>query len=333
MARLSLNRRSLINHPNAERRFFIASQLAISLQKLTKSFNGRVVLDSVSFDVEHGDIFGYLGPNGAGKTTSIRIILGLLRPDSGSVAILGQDAAVDSTRRRVGFVLEADGLYENLNAVANLAYFARIYDVARPLERIDEVLSLVGLKDRARDKVSTYSKGMRQRLALARAMLHQPDVFVLDEPTAGVDPTGQIEVRRIVLDMAHKEGRTILFSSHNLDEVQRICNRVAIIDRGEIKLYGRLDELQRNMGHGVLTVETAIPVPGHIISELLRQDGLTLIRNQDTLLVFRLTNDIAVSDIISFLSIRGVRIEQVKRDDATLEDIYTTILKKAESHS
>jgi ABC-2 type transport system ATP-binding protein len=286
----------------------------------------------VNFEVETGDIFGYLGPNGAGKTTSIRIILGLLHPDNGTVSVFGHDVAVDENRKHIGFVLEADGLYDNINAIDNLTYYAKIYGVRKPSERIDTVVSLVGLKERARDKISAYSKGMRQRLSLARAMLHNPDVLVLDEPTSGVDPTGQIEVRRIVLDMAHKEGKTILFSSHNLDEVQRICNRIALIDRGEIKLYGQLEEMQRRMGQGGVTVETSSPVPGDIVRELSGQNGVTISHQLDRQLSLKLSGGTAVADIISFLSSRSVKIEQVKREDASLEDIYTTILKEAEAH-
>jgi ABC-2 type transport system ATP-binding protein len=248
------------------------------------------------------------------------------------VSVLGHDVTVDENRKHVGFVLEADGLYDNINAIDNLVYYARLYGVPQPAERIDTVLSLVGLKDRARDKISAYSKGMRQRLSLARAMMHNPDVLVLDEPTAGVDPTGQIEVRRIVLDMAHKEGKTILFSSHNLDEVQRICNRIALIDRGEIKLYGKLEEMQRRMGQGGLTVETSEPIPETVVLELGKQNGVTVSQQQDRQISLKLNDGTAVSDIISFLSSRGVKIEQVKREDASLEDIYTTILKEAEAH-
>jgi ABC-2 type transport system ATP-binding protein len=223
---------------------------AITLEKVNKILGRREVLKSVSFTVEPGDIFGYLGPNGAGKTTTIRIILGLFKPDAGKVSLLGQDVTVDETRKHVGFVLESDGLYDNMSGYENIAYYAQVYGVPKEAATTDRVIGLVGLADRARDRVSAYSKGMRQRLALARAMVHNPDILILDEPTAGVDPSGQIEVRQIILDMAHKEGKPVFLSSHNLDEVQRICNRIALIDRGEIKLYGELDKLQRRMGRG-----------------------------------------------------------------------------------
>lgn len=218
-----------------------------------------------------------------------------------------------------------------MSALDNLVYYSRIYAVSRPAERINTVLSQVGLKDRARDKVLAYSKGMRQRLSLARAILHNPDVLVLDEPTAGVDPTGQIEVRRIVLDMARNEGKTILFSSHNLDEVQRICNRIALIDRGEIKLYGRLEDMQRSMSHGGLTVDISQPVPDAVVAELSRLFQASVVQHSDRQLVLKLTVGTAIPDVVDFLSRNAVRIEQVKRDDASLEDIYSTIFRAAES--
>jgi ABC-2 type transport system ATP-binding protein len=303
----------------------------LSLSHVSKKLGGRQVLTDVSFGVEPGDIFGYLGPNGAGKTTSIRVLLGLLQPDAGRATVLGCDATVDATRQHVGFVLEADGLYENLSARDNLAYYARIYGIPQSSARIDQVLTLVKLQDRSRDKVGIYSKGMRQRLALARALLHNPDILILDEPTAGVDPSGQIEVRQLVLDMAGKQGKTILLSSHNLDEVQRICSRVALIDRGLIKLYGRLDELQRTMGGGEVVIETTEPLPDALLGDLSGQAGIKTLSRQDRVLTLDLVKDhMDVPAIIGFLNSRGARIEQVKRKEASLEEIYTTILREAE---
>jgi ABC-2 type transport system ATP-binding protein len=308
------------------------STASLRLSHVNKKLGSREVLKDVSFEVEPGDIFGYLGPNGAGKTTSIRILLGLLRPDSGSASVLGRDATVDDARRRLGFVLEADGLYENLSASANLAYYARIYGMTRPAATIDAALSLVKLKDRSADKVAIFSKGMRQRLALARAMMHNPDVLVLDEPTAGVDPSGQIEVRQIVLDMAGRQGKTILFSSHNLDEVQRICNRIALVDRGTIKLSGRLDQLQRNMGGGEVVIETVVPLPDPVLDELRRHLGVGSVSRQERVITLVLAKgNIDVPGVVTFLSNRGAGIEQVKRKEASLEEIYTTILKEVEA--
>jgi ABC-2 type transport system ATP-binding protein len=304
---------------------------AITLAEVNKKLGHREVLKSVSFAVEPGDIFGYLGPNGAGKTTTIRIILGLFRPDAGKVSLLGQDVTVDETRKHVGFVLESDGLYDNMSAYENITYYAQVYGVSKTAAMTERVIGLVRLTDRARDKVSAYSKGMRQRLALARAMVHNPDILILDEPTAGVDPSGQIEVRQIILDMAHKEGKTIFLSSHNLDEVQSICNRIALIDRGEIKLYGELDQLQRRMGRGEVMIETREPVSEPILAELARMPEIDIQSRKNRTVVLTLGKGGAdVSDVISFLTQRGARIEQVVRRDASLEEIYTTILREAE---
>jgi ABC-2 type transport system ATP-binding protein len=304
---------------------------AITLEKVNKILGRREVLKSVSFTVEPGDIFGYLGPNGAGKTTTIRIILGLFKPDAGKVSLLGQDVTVDETRKHIGFVLESDGLYDNMSGYENIAYYAQVYGVPKEAATTDRVIGLVGLADRARDKVSAYSKGMRQRLALARAMVHNPDILILDEPTAGVDPSGQIEVRQIILDMAHKEGKTVFLSSHNLDEVQRICNRIALIDRGEIKLYGELDKLQRRMGRGEVMIETREPVSESVLAELARMPQLDIQSRKDRAVILTLGKGGAdISDVISFLTQRGAKIEQVVRRDASLEEIYTTILREAE---
>ena len=180
---------------------------AIRLEALSKELGGREVLKGASFAVKQGDIFGYLGPNGAGKTTTIRILLGLLAPTSGRAYILEEDVSKDEVRRKVGFVLDSDGLYDNKTAEENLQYYARIYGVKEAAGKIDRILDLVELRDRAKDKTGASSRGMRQRLALARAMVHDPDLLILDEPSAGVDPSGQVEVRQVILDMAHKEGK------------------------------------------------------------------------------------------------------------------------------
>ena len=304
---------------------------AIRLEGLSKQLGEREVLRGVSFIAKQGDVFGYLGPNGAGKTTTIRILLGLLQPTSGKAAILGEDVSRDEARRKVGFVLESDGLYDNKTAEENLWYYARIYGMAEPAERIDRILDLVELRDRARDKVGTYSKGMRQRLALARAMTHDPELLVLDEPTAGVDPSCQIEVREVILNMAHKEGKTIFLSSHNLDEVQRVCNRIALIDRGEIKLYGELEQLQRERSGNEVEIETTEAIAEPLLAELKSLSHLGLQERKDKVLTFVPQEGVRVPDIVGLLVSRGVGIEGVNKKEASLEEIYSSILKEVEA--
>ena len=302
----------------------------ISLEHVNKELGKRQILKDVTLAVKQGDIFGYLGPNGAGKTTTIRIILGLMAATSGKVSLLGQDAQVEKVRQKIGFVLEADGLYDNLTAYDNLLYYAKLYDVAQPAQKVNEVLKLVGLAERTKDKVGTYSKGMRQRLALARAMAPDPEVLVLDEPTAGVDPTGQIEIRQLMLDMIHKEHKTILLSSHNLDEVQRICNRIALIHKGQIRLYGELEQFKREMGQGGVVIETAETIPQITLAELQKLPEISVRDQKDGVLILNIGKTVEVSSIITLLAARGVKIEQVKKQEASLEDMYTTIVKESE---
>jgi ABC-2 type transport system ATP-binding protein len=311
---------------------------AISLDDVSKNLGNREILKGISFDVEPGDIFGYLGPNGAGKTTTIRVILGLFKPNSGKASILGEDVSRDEARVKVGFVLEADGLYDNLTAYENLNYYCQIYDVpqAQAKERAEEMLQLVELSDRASDKVAAYSKGMRQKLALARAMVHEPELLILDEPTAGVDPTGQMEVRDIILNMAHKRGETIFLSSHNLDEVQRICNRIALIDKGEIKLYGELEKLRREMGRREVVIETGITtteqakVLDSILAELQALPYVKGCYREARKLYLNLDGRADVSEVVAMLSGKNIGVEEVRKGEVTLEEIYAKAVKGEE---
>ncbi len=302
----------------------------ITLEHVNKTLTGRLILNDVTLAVNRGDIFGYLGPNGAGKTTTIRIILGLMDATSGKLSVLGRDIQSMKTRRKIGFVLEADGLYDNMTAIENLMYYATLYDVPEPAPKISESLKMVGLADRANDRVTTYSKGMRQRLALARAITPGPELLVLDEPTAGVDPTGQIEIRQLMQDMIQKRGMTILLSSHNLDEVERICDRIALIHKGQIKLYGELEKLQLAMGRGGMEMETAEPIPPAVLTDLQSIQGITIREQRGKLLIFSADHQIYASDIVVFLDSKGVKVEQFKKQEVSLEEMYTSIVKEAE---
>jgi ABC-2 type transport system ATP-binding protein len=305
---------------------------AIHIEKVFKKLGSRDILRGISFDVAAGDIFGYLGPNGAGKTTTIRILLGLLKADAGKVEVLGQDINTTGIRLKIGFALDPDGLYDSMSAVENLEYYADIYAVAEADQSIAKVLGLVGLADRAHDRVGTYSKGMRQRLSLARSMVHNPEILILDEPTSGVDPTGQIEIRKILLNIAHSEKKTVLLSSHNLDEVQRICNRIALIDRGEIKLAGELENLRHQMGSSGVIVEYSGVLDKSVLNEMRSRPSLVCRDIGENKLFFEAGEGRAeVSEIIAFLSGQGVKIEQIARSEASLEDLYSTILKEVEN--
>lgn len=313
------------------------AEAVITLDNVTKILAGRQILKNISFAVEVGDIFGYLGPNGAGKTTTIRVILGLFPPTSGKAFILGKNVGCDDAREKVGFVLEADGLYDNMTAYENLGYYCQIYGMPSALKskRIDEMLDLVELSDRAGDKVSSYSKGMRQKLALARSMVHEPDLLIFDEPTAGVDPTGQMEVRQILLNLAQR-GKTIFLSSHNLDEVQRICNRIALIDQGEIKLYGELEKLRRDMGRREVIIETGITTTEEarlldgLVAELEALPYVTSCRREAQKLRLQLDGRGDISEIVAMLSQKSIGVEEVRKGEISLEEIYAKVTKGRE---
>jgi ABC-2 type transport system ATP-binding protein len=312
--------RSIAASPHDEVRLSLDS--IVRAESLTKRFDDLTAVDGISFRVEKGECFGILGPNGAGKTTTIRIILGLLKASAGTTRVLGGDPGDDRIRNKVGFLLEVDGLYDNLSAQDNLAYYGRLYGLRHTSARIATVLEGAGLTDRALDKISTYSKGMRQRLALARSMLHQPEVLVLDEPTAGLDPGGQSEVRRMLLDLSRNEGKTIFLSSHNLDEMQRLCNRIVLIHGGEIKLYGDLSTLAGGSGRRGVEVETGAPIPEAVLSELSAETGAAVESQAHTVVRLSGGADFEVPRIVGFLVARGVDIEQVTKQRDSLEDLY-----------
>jgi ABC-2 type transport system ATP-binding protein len=301
----------------------------IEVNNIKKTLQGREVLKGISFKVEKGDIFGFIGPNGAGKTTTIRILLGLYGADFGSASIMGHDVSQDESRKRVGFVIDGDGLYDNMTAEANLGFYLNIYDKPVDRKQIEKVLDLVGLADRAQDKAGTFSKGMRQRLALARALVYDPEVLILDEPTSGIDPSAQLDIREILLNIVQKQNKTVLLSSHNMDEVQKICNRIALLHKGEIKLYGHLEDLRRQLGKNAIIVHANSLITNNIKQKIkgIKQFGLSEINENN--LFFTPAANVKVSDIISMLVNEGVEVEGVTNNEASLEDMYTNIVREA----
>jgi len=218
------------------------SEPILQIQELSKSFRKRVAVDHLSFSVQSGEVFGFLGPNGAGKSTTIRMILSLIKPEHGDINIFGK--SVRSLRNKalhgVGALIEDADFYENITAQRNLEILARLQNISS--KRIDEVLELVELSDRAQDKVKSYSHGMKQRLGIAQALLNEPKLLILDEPTTGLDPRGMKEIRELVRQLSG-EGITIFLSSHLLHEVEQVCTSLAIINRGKLIKSGSLDEL------------------------------------------------------------------------------------------
>ena len=306
----------------------------IEVRSLTKKFNGRTVLNEISFQVKEGEIFGYLGPNGAGKTTTMRIILGLLKPTAGKALVWGQNLGEnEGLRRRIGVLLEHDGLYERISAYENLDYYAQLYGVSNRVEKIENLLEFTGLSDRKGDKVGKFSKGMKRKLALARAIIHDPDVLFLDEPSAGLDPEAQKMVRDLILRLSGEERMTVFLNSHDLDEVQRICSKIAILQRGEIKAYDTVDNLRAR--YTKPTVEIALSDGREVEKALNLLNSLNYIseckRHNDGITV-TLTESEMSSTLLSFLVEQGLKVEEIKRVTKSLEDIYLEIVRREESN-
>ena len=300
---------------------------AVEVRGLSRSFDGRDILSDVSFTVGHGEVFGYLGPNGAGKTTTVRILLGLLAPGEGAVRVLGRDLAVDDdARRRVGVLFENNGLSDRMSAAANLAYYAGLYGVDDPTERIDDLLALVGLTERRDDQVGTFSTGMKRRLGIARAILHRPEIVFLDEPSSGLDPGAQRMVRDLILELSRQEEMTVFLNSHQLDEVQRICSSVAILAGGRIRAFDSVANLTSTSDRPTVTVTLADPGDRARASAAIA--GLPFVAGCDPSpdagpgLLCTLSDPGATPDLIAALVGAGVRIEEVRRSSRSLEEIY-----------
>jgi ABC-2 type transport system ATP-binding protein len=221
---------------------------AIEVKDLTRNYNGLCAVDNIGFEVGTGEIFGFLGPNGAGKTTTIKMLTGQLRPTSGYARVVGCDVVDErqELKPQIGVVFEYQNVYERLSARDNLVFYARLYGVKK--NRIAEVLAQVGLMGRERDKIKKYSNGMKQRLLIARALLHEPKVLFLDEPTRGLDPGVARDIRAIVAELA-EGGVTIFLTTHYMEEADRLCNRVAILDQGRIVALDRPEKLKLDYGN------------------------------------------------------------------------------------
>jgi ABC-2 type transport system ATP-binding protein len=206
---------------------------AIEVNNLTRNYNGLRAVDGISFSVEKGEIFGFLGPNGAGKTTTLRMLTGQLRPTAGTAKVAGYDIVRErqQLKPRIGVVFESQNIYERMSARENLAFFARLYRLRKA--RVEEVLSQVGLTERSGDKVQKYSNGMKQRLLIARALLHEPEVLFLDEPTRGLDAHIARDIRSIVVGLA-RGGMTVFLTTHYMEEADQLSQRVAFLDRGRL---------------------------------------------------------------------------------------------------
>ena len=287
----------------------------------------------ISLRVEPGELFGLLGPNGAGKTTTIRILCTLLLPTSGQVSVLGLDVVAHprEVRRQIGYVFGGDrGLYDRLSALDNLRYFADLYALEPRLQRqrIEAVLDLVGLAGRGKERVEGFSRGMRQRLHLARGLLHDPPVLFFDEPTIGVDPVGAREVRQLVAELA-RSGKTILLTTHYMFEADSLCNRIAVISQGKIVAEGTPDQLKAAVTARAVVEIEAYGVPEQTVQRIRElpevENVTTEVREQAQLLTVQAREGSQLTGRLLQI-LEGVRVERIAAREPTLEDAYVALV-------
>lgn len=323
--------------------------LAIETHNLNKTFITRrgfwgvktrttLAVENISFDVNKGELFGLLGPNGAGKTTTVKMLSTLLLPTSGSINILGMDILKQTrdVRKRIGFTFGgARGLYGRLTAQENLRYFAELYamEPAFTSKRIAVLLDLVGLSKRADERVETFSSGMQQRLHLARALLHDPELLFLDEPTVGIDPVGARELRATVKNLV-SIGKTILLTTHYMAEAEELCDRIAIINHGKVVASGTPASLKKRIGKETI-IEAVVERTqvSALLSALKSFEPLTLVETlsetQEDRIRVRTPDPESVLKVLgSFLQLKAVQGLEVRNQ--TLEDVYVAIIQGAE---
>jgi ABC-2 type transport system ATP-binding protein len=299
---------------------------AIEITSLRKVYGSTAALHDLSLTVEAGEVFGFLGPNGAGKTTTVKVLLGLVRPTSGEARIFGLPSSDPQARRLVGYLPENFRFQEWLTGTELLELHADLADLATDerQRRIPEVLQLVGLADRAGDRIKTYSKGMMQRIGLAQAIIHNPRLLLLDEPTSALDPIGRREVRDLIRTLSAR-GMTVFLNSHLLSEVEMVCDRVAIIDRGRVVRTGRLDDLVRGAPELSITVDR---VDGDLLL-LLGRFGEVL-EHDSTTLRLGVSDPSVASVIADVLPRAGYRVFSLTPVQHSLEDVFMSLVQGGE---
>jgi ABC-2 type transport system ATP-binding protein len=303
----------------------------LTASHLTRRFDTRLAVDDVSFELARGEVFALLGPNGAGKTTTLRMLGGLISPSSGEILIEGTAVrATDSAslRRRIGFLTEAPGLWDRLTVHQNLLVYARLQGVQRPDHAVSESLDLFDLRDRADEFAAELSKGLRQRVALARTLLHRPDVVLLDEPTSGLDPQSARDVRTLVLRL-RDERRVVLVSTHNLDEVERLADRVAVL-RTRLVAAGTPADLRRRLFGARLRV--TLRRVDSVIVDAAYGDGIQSVTvNGHDLAVAVDDVQRRAPEVVRRMVGAGAEVEAVIPEEAPLEDVYLRLIEQEQT--
>ena len=316
----------------------MTSEIVISTDQLTRNFAATTAVDHLDLQVHRGEVFGFLGHNGSGKTTTVRLLNGVLTPSSGSANVLGFDPTVDGAklRRQTGVLTETPSLDDRLSARDTLTIFAEIFGVARHKvnERVDGLLDQFGLIDRAKERVGGFSKGMKQRLAIARTILHDPELIFLDEPTGGLDPVATRDVHNLITRLSRDEQRTVILCTHNLVEAQKLCHRVAVLAKGKVLASGTTSELRARYSRSQrLQIEIdpaqreeAIMliqgIPGVVeVKQSVSENGELNEVAEGTLSIQGIGYD-GIPNLVVSLVAGGIAIYRLLPEEASLEDVY-----------
>jgi ABC-2 type transport system ATP-binding protein len=305
--------------------------LVIRTEGLGRSFGEIKAVSEVSFEVQAGTVFGFLGPNGAGKTTTIRLLLGLLEPTSGRAEVLGFDTHThaDEIRQRCGALLEHTGLYERLSAYDNLEFYGRVWRIpaSERASRIEELLSGLGLWERRLETAGNWSRGMKQKLAVARVLLHHPQLVFLDEPTSGLDPVAAAALREDLDDLARKQGVTVFLTTHNLAEAERLCSQVGVIREGRLIQVGNPDDLRLQKS------ANRVEIIGRgwsdaIFAELEQKPEVSQVTLVNRHLTVDLKDGFDSAILVPVLVAHGVQIDEIRKGKASLEDVFLTLMEE-----
>ncbi len=304
---------------------------AILTHELTRDFDGVRALDALSLEVPAGTVFGFLGPNGAGKTTTIRLLLGLLTPTAGSAQVFGHDIVAEAAtiRELAGALLEHPGLYERLSAEDNLDFYGRVWRLpaAERRSRSQQLLTHFGLWDRRREAVAGWSRGMRQKLAVARALFHRPRLIFFDEPTAGLDPVAAASLRDDIATLVAREGVTVFLTTHNLAEAEKLCSRVAVIRQGKLLVEGHPDQLRASSGRPRLEVVGQGFTPA-LLQQVRARPEVAAAEVENGRLIINLAQPGEAAPIVSALVTAGAQVEEVRKGSQSLEDVFLTLVQE-----
>ncbi len=299
----------------------------VFVNHLSHRYGDHPALEDISFETQAGEIFGLIGPNGAGKTTSVRLLNGLFKPSAGQIRVLGLDPTHQGqqVRRRTGVLTETPALYERLTARQNLEFFGTLCEMPRSIRtgRIQEILEFFELEERSNDKVSTFSKGMKQRLALARALLHKPEILFLDEPTSALDPEASAQVRDLIASVSRRDGASVLLCTHILSEAQRLCDRVAILGKGRLLALGSLEDLRQRVMPGMwLEVGLLGDVPAGLDARLGALSGVQAVKTDGASFRLRISEEAVVPAVAGVVLAAGGQLLRLQPMEISLEEIY-----------